>query len=184
MTLLRSADKPVNRMDRLADMGHFPAFVNAGATANVLITLCVTWWLVGVVLRRLGTSAADGIFRLGGPARPQNTAGALQALQFWSVAIPLLWVALVLIVNLAPVVLLRLRLTPEATYPPLREMNFVTDQHKFSSSVYLAASANMAFWVLLGWVAFTWSHTWQILVGLLAVAAMATFSPVLLRGRS
>jgi hypothetical protein len=40
------ADKPLDRMDRLADMAHFPAMVNAGATGNVLITLLVTWWLV------------------------------------------------------------------------------------------------------------------------------------------
>lgn len=38
--------KPLNRMDRLADMSHFPAAVNAGATANVLLTLAVTWLLV------------------------------------------------------------------------------------------------------------------------------------------
>ena len=32
-------------MNTLRDMGRFPAPVNAGATANVLLTLCATWWV-------------------------------------------------------------------------------------------------------------------------------------------
>ena len=30
-------EKRLNEMDRLGDMGHFPAVVNAGATVNVLV---------------------------------------------------------------------------------------------------------------------------------------------------
>ena len=41
-----AGDKRLNRMDRLSDMGHFPAVVNAGATANILMTVVVTWLLV------------------------------------------------------------------------------------------------------------------------------------------
>ena len=40
-----AGDKRLNEMNRLGDMGHFPATVNAGATANVLLTLLLTWWL-------------------------------------------------------------------------------------------------------------------------------------------
>ena len=72
---MHAADKKLNEMNRLGDMAHFPALVNAGATANILLTLCITWRLV--------------------PHYPQVFA-------------PVVWVALVLCLNLLPVVLLRL----------------------------------------------------------------------------
>lgn len=145
-----SPEKRLNEMDRLGDMGHFPALVNAGATANVLLTLCLTWWV------------------------------AQRFPQPWA---PVLWVAAVLALNLLPVVVLRLGLTPSTRYPRLREMNFVHDQHKFSDWVYVAASANMAFWVLSGWAVFTWYPARRALVAMLILAFLLTFSPVLLRGR-
>jgi hypothetical protein len=92
-----AADKRLNEMNRLGDMLHFPAVVNAGATLNVLLTVAVTWYVE--------------------PRYPM-LAGA--------------WIALVLALNLLPVVLLRLSLRPGMVYPALREMNFFTDQHKFS----------------------------------------------------
>ena len=92
------------------------------------------------------------------------------------------WVGLVLVVNLLPVVLLRLTLRPQTVYPRLREMNFVRDQHKFSDWVYLAASADMAFWVLLAWTGSALMRTPGVLAGLEVVAGVATFSPVLVRG--
>lgn len=143
-----AGDKPLNRMDRLADMGHFPAAVNAGATANILLTICVTWFLV--------------------PRFPQVFA-------------PVVWVALVLTLNLLPVLLLRLTLRADTPYPTLRAMNFVHDQHKFSDWVYVAASANMAFWVLTSWAVFAVRYQMSTLVTTLVVAALVTFSPVLLR---
>ena len=130
-------------------MAHFPALVNAGATANVMLTICLTWALV--------------------PRYPQVYALAI-------------WIAIVLCVNLLPVVLLRLTLKPDTVYRKLGEMDFVHDQHKFSDWVYLAASANMTFWILLAWSIFSISHTTPALLGLLAVACLATFSPVILRG--
>lgn len=160
-----SADKSLDAMDRLADMGHFPPLVNAGATANILLTLCITWWLEGVAEQRLSVVTS---------MTPHDV-------QFWGLAVPLLWVAVVLTLNLTPVVLLRFSLSPTTPYPPLRAMNFVTDQHKFSDWVYLAASANMAFWVLLGWLIFSWRHSIGTLLAVLIIAAIATFSPVLLR---
>ena len=145
---MNAADKRLNEMNRLGDMGHFPAVVNAGATANVLLTICATWWLQ--------------------PRFPQTYA-------------PMVWIALVLCLNLLPVVLLRLAMTRSTTYPKLSEMDFVRDQHKFSDWVYLAASANMAFWVLASWAIFSVSRTPSRLAAMLVVAFVATFSPVLLR---
>lgn len=147
---MNTSDKRLNEMDRLADLGHFPAAVNAGATLNVLLTVSVTWWLT--------------------PKCPQPFA-------------PVLWIALVLCLNLLPVVLLRLTLTFTSVYPTLRTMDFARDQHKFSDWVYVAASANMAFWVLGSWALFSVFHTVPVLAAVLALAAVATFSPVLLRGR-
>ena len=145
---MNAADKPLNEMNRLADMGHFPPAVNAGATANVLLTLAVTWWLV--------------------PRFPQP----------WA---PVAWVALVLACNLLPVLVLRWTDTANRPFPSLRNMDFLRDQHRFADWVYVAASANMAFWVLTGWALFSLRHTLGTLAALLAVAFLATFCPVLLR---
>lgn len=147
---MNAGDKRLNEMNRLTDMGHFPAVVNAGATLNVLLMVSVTWWLT--------------------PRYPQPFA-------------PVMWVALVLCVNLLPVVLLRLTLRPDTVYRTLRTMDFVHDQHKFSDWVYVAASANMAFWVLGSWALFSVFRTVPVLAAVLVVAALATFSPVLLRSR-
>ena len=144
------AGKKLNEMNRLGDMGRFPAVVNAGATLNVLLTLAATWWLV--------------------PRFPQVYA-------------PVVWVAVVLGVNLLPVVLLRITMGPETVYPVVEEMDFFRDQHKFSDWVYVAASANMAFWVLSGWAVFSVRHGVGVLAGVLGLALVATFSPVWLRGR-
>lgn len=94
---------------------------------------------------------------------------------------PMLWVALVLCLNVLPVVLLRLTLTPDTVYRPLGKMDFIHDQHKFSDWVYLAASANMAFWIFSGWSVFSVSHTEGTLAALLLVAFLVTFLPVLVR---
>jgi hypothetical protein len=143
-----AADKPIDRMDRLADLTHFPAAVNAGATANILITLTVTWLLV--------------------PHYPQ-------------VFSPVLFVALVLFLNLLPVVLLRAAGFNSAPIPSLAKMDFFRDQHRFSDWVYLAASANMAFWILASWSIFAVVHTPAALAAVLAAAFLVTFSPSLLR---
>ncbi|AFL90376.1 hypothetical protein Terro_4171 [Terriglobus roseus DSM 18391] len=145
---MNSTDKRLNEMNRLSDMGHFPAIVNAGATLNILLTITITWWLQ--------------------PRHPQTYA-------------PMVWISLVLFFNLLPVVMLRMSITPSTTYPRLSEMDFIRDQHKFSDWVYLAASANMTFWVLAAWAVFSVSHTAPRLIAMLVVAFVATFSPVLLR---
>ncbi len=151
---MHSSEKKLNEMNRLADMGHFPVLVNAGATLNVLLTITVTY----LIEPHFFGSAAMG-------------------------HAPVAWVAIVLALNLLPVVLLRLTITPQTEYPTLAEMDFVRDQHKFSDWVYVAASANMAFWVLMSWAVFSVVHTPVALGAVLVVAFLATFSPVLLRKR-
>lgn len=141
-------EKKLNEMNRLSDLGHFPALVNLGASANVVFTLAITWCIQ--------------------PRYPRPYA-------------PLLWVALILFLNLLPVVLLRLTLTPDTVYRSLGKMDFVRDQHKFSDWVYLAASANMAFWILAAWSIFSIDHTVTALSAMLLVAFLATFLPVLIR---
>lgn len=195
---MNAGDKKLNEMNRLADMGHFPALVNAGATINILVTLTVTWWLERyIVLHRHFAHAVS--FGSGSGALANARALAMQQfadahpealhpslLGRFTVLPPVtqavLWTALVLILNVTPVILLRLGLRPDTPYPTLRNMNFVHDQHKFSDWVYLAASANMAFWVLSGWAIFSLFSTPGALVATLVIAALATFSPVLLRG--
>lgn len=142
-------EKRLNEMDRLADMTHFPAVVNAGATLNVLVTMMATWWVAS---------------RFAGPMSL------------------LLWIGLVLLLNLLPVAVLRRTITKTTEFPTVRAMDFVRDQHKFSDWVYLAASANMAFWILLTWSVAGYRPQTGVLVGLLVVAFVATFSPVLVRG--
>lgn len=144
---MHATDKRLNEMNRLSDMLHFPAIVNAGATINVLITVAATWWV---------------------EPRYPTLAG--------------LWVALVLTLNLLPVLLLRLSMGPQTKFPTLGEMNFFRDQHKFSDWVYVAASADMAFWVLLAWTVAALHRTLPALVAVEAAAVLVTFSPVLLRG--
>ena len=145
---LASPDKPLDQMDRLADMAHFPSLVNAGATVNIIVTITVTWIIV--------------------PRFPQPFA-------------PLLWTALVLALNLAPVIVLRAVSRPATLMPRLRDMDFVRDQHRFSDWVYLAASANMAFWILVSWSLFSVTGSIRVLAAVLAIAFLVTFSPVLLR---
>jgi hypothetical protein len=140
------AEKPLNEMNRLADLFHFPALVNAGATVNVLLMVLLTWHV-----------------------EPHHPA----------LAGP--WIALVLACNLLPVQLLRLTITPATRYPPLGRMDFFRDQHKFSDWVYVAASADMAFWILLAWTVSALRHTNSALYLTLAAAFLVTFSPVLLR---
>ena len=96
-------------------------------------------------------------------------------------ALPI-WVFGVLALNLLPVVLLRLfALKPDTEYPVIEKMNFFRDQHKFSNWVYLAASANMAFWICVTWMASYAVHHHEYIATVMAVAFVATFSPAWLR---
>jgi hypothetical protein len=143
---MQSDQKTLNQMNRLGDMLHFPAAVNAGASLNIVITIAITWQIASRWPAWVGP-----------------------------------WVALVLAVNLLPVALLRLTLSADTVYPTLSGMNFFRDQHKFSDWVYVAASANMAFWILLTWTLVRLYPAPVVFISLEMVALLVTFSPVLFR---
>ncbi len=144
------ATKPLDQMNRLGDMGRFPALVHAGATLNVLLTIAFT----------LAVYARFGALPWALPA----------------------WVALVLCLNLMPVAALRATgWRMQVPYPAVEQMQFGGDQHRFPDWVYLAASANMAFWIALAWCADALLPATAALLGVQLLAFVATFAPVWLR---
>jgi hypothetical protein len=93
------------------------------------------------------------------------------------------WIAIVLTLNLMPVVVLRaVRWRAATPMPTVEQMDFVGDQHRFADWVYLAASANMAFWIMLSWCAFIVLPGVWTLPAVLLLALISTFAPVWLRG--
>ncbi len=99
----------------------------------------------------------------------------------YTLALPC-WIALVLLLNVLPVVVLRaVRWRADAPMPTVGQMGFGGDQHRFADWVYVAASANMAFWITLGWCAYTLLPGVWTLPGLLVLALGCTFAPVWLR---
>jgi len=87
------------------------------------------------------------------------------------------WVGLVLALNLSPVVLLRLGMDKDTSFPVIEEMDFFDDQHKFSNWVYLAASANMGFWISLSWIFFSLRRSRKTLLAMLLLALVCTAFP-------
>ncbi len=87
----------------------------------------------------------------------------------------LLWILTIVPLNLLPVVLLRRRLDEHTYYPPIEEISFFGDQHKFASWVYAVASGNMMFWIVLAWAAFSYRRGPRTLFAVLALAC--TFFP-------
>ncbi len=143
------------------------------------------------------TKTLDGMTRLGdmGLFTPLEHAGAtLNVLITIAFTLPVFarfgglpwalpcWIALVLTLNVAPVALLRLAgWRMDAPYPPVEQMSFGGDQHRFANWVYLAASANMAFWIALAWCAFALLPPVPALVGVQGLALVCTLAPVWLR---
>ena len=88
------------------------------------------------------------------------------------------WMAGVLALNLVPVIVLRVfALGPRTEYPLIERMNFFRDQHKFSNWVYLAASANMAFWVAAAWTTSYARHTHTCIATVMIAAVLTTLAP-------
>ena len=87
------------------------------------------------------------------------------------------WVGLMLTLNLSPVVLLRLGMDENEPRSVIDEMDFFDDQHKFANWVYLAASANMGFWISLSWIAFSIHRSRQVLLATLFLALICTSFP-------
>ncbi len=89
----------------------------------------------------------------------------------------LLWILTIVPLNVLPVIWLRRKLDQNTAYPLIEEMSFFDDQHKFASWVYAVASANMMFWIVLAWAAFSYKRNRAMLLGVLALAFVCTFFP-------
>ena len=87
------------------------------------------------------------------------------------------WILTIVPLNVLPVIWLRRELNADTQYPLIEEMSFLNDQHKFSSWVYAVASANMMFWIVLAWTAFSLKRSRGMLLAVLALAFVCTFFP-------
>ena len=131
-------------MDDLRDVGRFPIPIYVGATANILLTIWLTYRIRG---------------RYEGPL----------ALPAWAIGI--------ISANVVPVAALRSRMDGSTSFPPIEEMGFFGDQHKFSSWVYAVASGDMLFWIVLSWSVFSRRRDGATLAGMLLLAFACTFFP-------
>lgn len=95
--------------------------------------------------------------------------------------IMLLWAGGIISTNVLPVILLRTQIDESTYYPPIEEMDFYADQHKFASWVYAIASANMLVWVVLAWTLFSYRRSPGALLGMLLLAFVCTFFPAWIR---
>lgn len=145
------APKRLHEMNRLEDIGRFPIMIYVGATANVLASVLLFYWL---------HDYSDGYLPVG------------FACAFLLVAC-----------NLLPVVGLRWRggVTALSETPPIEQMGFFADQHRFPSWVYAVASGNLFFWLVLAWAAFDVERSVRMLLGVEALAFLCTFAPASLR---
>ena len=151
-TSFPSSPTRLHEMNRLEDMGRFPVVIYVGATANVLASILLFYWLHG----RCGGSLAVGF----------GCAVALVAINLSPVVV-LRW---------------REGAAGLADTPPVERMGFVRDQHRFASWVYAVASGNLFFWLLLAGTAFGLEHSVRTLLGVELLAFFCTFAPAWTRG--
>ncbi len=138
-------------MNRLEDMGRFPVVVYAGATANVLVSVWLFYWLH----RRVGGSLPIGF----------ACAVVLVAFNLLPVVF-LRW---------------RDGASRLADTRPVENMSFFSDQHRFASWVYAVASGNLFFWLMLAWAAFDWERSGRTLLSVEMLALFCTLVPVWVR---
>lgn len=91
------------------------------------------------------------------------------------------WAGSIISLNVLPVLLLRSRMDESTHYSLIEEVDFFTDQHKFSNWVYAVASANMMFWIVLAWSLFSLRRDGRTLAGILLLAFACTFFPAWVR---
>ncbi|CAN5621092.1 hypothetical protein BH24ACT18_BH24ACT18_20490 [soil metagenome] len=91
------------------------------------------------------------------------------------------WAGGIISANVLPVIALRSRMDEDASFPPIEEMGFFGDQHKFSTWVYAVASGNMLFWIVLSWSVFSRRRDGKALAGMLVLAFACTFFPAWVR---
>ena len=149
--MLSVKPKRLHEMDRLGDMGRFPVVIYAGATANVLGSVLLFFWLHG----RSGGSLPVG----------------------FAAAVALVGLNLAPVVLLRR----REGAAGLADTPPVEAMDFFRDQHRFATWVYAVASANLFFWLLLAWAAFDLERSARMLLAVEALAFACTFFPVWVR---
>jgi len=101
----------------------------------------------------------------------------------WYKELWLLWLWAVGLVglNILPVVLLRWFDSRLKDTPPIGQMNFFRDQHRFATWVYAVAAGNMFFWIVTAWVTFSFSRDIQALGLLLIMALVITTFPAWIR---
>ena len=138
----------LHEMNRLEDMGRFPVRVYLGATANVLFSVLVFYWLHGRAGGRLPVGFACAVVLVAGNLLP------VVALRRREGAAGL------------------------RDTPAVEQMGFVRDQHRFASWVYAVASGNLFFWLVLAWAAFDLERSPRVLVGVEVLAFGCTFAPV------
>ena len=104
-------------------------------------------------------------------------------LHHYTADLRVLWILAVGIIalNLSPVVFLRLVLKNTRDTPPIRQMNFFRDQHRFASWVYAVASGNLFFWIATAWCVFSFNAELPSLLGLLGIALVVTSFPAWIR---
>jgi len=91
------------------------------------------------------------------------------------------WAGSIISLNVLPVFLLRSRMDESTHYSLIEEVDFFTDQHKFSNWVYAVASANMMCWIVLAWSLFSLRRNGRTLAGILLLAFACTFFPAWVR---
>lgn len=148
-----AAPTRLHEMNRLEDMGRFPVVVYTGATANVLGSILLFYWLHARVGGNLIIGFACALVLLACNLLP------VVALRWREGAAGL------------------------ADTPPVERMGFLRDQHRFASWVYAVASGNLFFWLMLPWVAFDLEHSLRMLLAVEALAFFCTFAPAWLRLR-
>ena len=143
--------KRLHEMNRLEDMGRFPVVIYVGATANVLASVLLAWFVHG----RVGGWVPAGF----------GFAVVLVALNLLPVVI-LRW---------------REGAAGLADTPVIGRMDFTRDQHRFASWVYAVASGNLFFWLLLAWAAFSLERSGRMLLAVEVLALVCTFFPAWVR---
>ena len=141
----------LHEMNRLEDMGRFPVVVYAGATANVLGSVLLFYWLHD----RFGGRLAEGFL----------CALFLLACNLLPVVL-LRW---------------REGAAGLTDTPPVEGMSFLRDQHRFASWVYAVASGNLFFWLMLAWAAYDVERSERVLLSVETLAFFCTLAPVWLR---
>ena len=90
----------------------------------------------------------------------------------------LIFAILIVFFNILPVIVLRSKDKEEREYPLVNKMDFLKDQHRFSTWVYGIACGNMFFWITFSWCVFSCCPTKVTLIAVQAFVFVVTFAPL------